>query len=153
MSTQPDFFLYDRIGRLAAVIEVRHRLGTSGAWAAELRRNLLAHSESYRGAPLFLLVTPDILYVWKDAPTDLEESSPPAPPDFVVDARPLFGQYFEQFDQDEKEIGRETFESIVRFWLGDLIMDLPEVRGAAELRGSGFPEVAKDGRVYAPLAA
>src|SRR4051794_12382817 len=36
MATQPDFFLYDRIGRLAAVIEVRNRRRTSSQWAAEL---------------------------------------------------------------------------------------------------------------------
>jgi hypothetical protein len=28
MATQPDFFLYDRIGRLAAVVEVRNRRST-----------------------------------------------------------------------------------------------------------------------------
>jgi hypothetical protein len=66
--------------------------GTSSEWAAEFRRNILAHFEAFRGAPLFLLVTPSRLYLWKDAPTDLVDESPPVPPDYEVDGKLLFSR-------------------------------------------------------------
>lgn len=153
MATQPDFFLYDRIGRLAAVIEVRNRRSTSSQWAAELRRNLLADFEAYRGAPFFLLATPDRLYVWKDAPTDLAEDSPPVLPDYEVDARPLFSRYLERSGRKLEEIHGPTFELIVLSWLGDLTRQARDARGFGELEASGLRDAAKDGRIADPVAA
>jgi hypothetical protein len=150
MATQPDFFLYDRIGRLAAVIEVRNRRGTSGQWAAELRRNLLAHFETYRGAPFFLLATPAKLYVWKDAATDLTEESPPVLPDYEVDAKPLFSHYLARSGRKLEEIHGPTFELVVLSWLGDLTR---EARGFGELETSGLRDAAQDGRIFDPVAA
>jgi hypothetical protein len=153
VATQPDFFLYDRIGRLAAVIEVRNRRGTSGQWAAELRRNLLAHFEAYRDAPFFLLATPERLYIWKDAPTDLAEESLPVLPDYEVDARPLFSPYLERSGRKLEEIHGPTFELVVLSWLGDLTREAQDAGKVVELKGSGLPDAAKDGRISDPLAA
>jgi hypothetical protein len=153
MATQPDFFLYDRIGRLAAVIEISAKRGTSSEWAAEFRRNILAYFEAFRGAPLFLLVTPDRLYLWKDAPTDLEDESPPVPPDYEVDGGPLFSRYLERTRLKLEEISRPAFELIVMSWLGDLIRQTPDVLGIDGLEDSGLPEAARDGRLAEPVAA
>ncbi len=150
MASQPDFFLYDRIGRLAAVIEVRNRRGTSSQWAAELRRNLLAHFETYRGAPFFLLATPDRLYIWKDAATDLAEDSAPVLPDYEVNAKPLFSRYLEGSGRKLEEIHGPTFELVVLSWLGDLTR---EARGFGELETSGLRDAAQDGRIADPVAA
>src|SRR4051794_38094724 len=152
MATQPDFFLYDRIGRLAAVIEISAKRGTSSEWAAEFRRNILAYFEAFRGAPLFLLVTPDRLYLWKNAPTDLDDESPPVPPDYEVNGRLLFSRYFEQMGRRLEEVSRPTFELIVMSWLGDLIRQTPGILGT-ELEGSGLSEAAKNGRIVDPVAA
>jgi hypothetical protein len=153
MATQPDFFLYDRIGRLAAVIEVSAKRGTSSEWAAEFRRNILAHFEAFRGAPLFLLVTPDRLYLWRDAPTDLYDESPPVPPDYEVDGGLLFSRYLKETSRKLKEISRPTFELIVMSWLGDLIRQTPGVLGIQELEGSGLSQAAKNGRIIDTVAA
>lgn len=153
MSTQPDFFLYDRIGRLAAVVEVSASPGTSSEWAAEFRRNILAHFETFRGAPLFLLVTPDRLYLWKDAPTDLEDDSTPVPPDYVVDSELLFSRYLEQTRLRLQKISRPAFEMVVMSWLGDLVRQTPEVIGIYGLEGSGLSEAAKNGRIVDSVAA
>ena len=155
MATTPDFFLYDRIGRLAAVVEVRNTHGMSSEWAAELRRNLLAHFEAYRGAPIFVLVTPERIYLWKDAPTDLEEESPPAPPDYEVDASPLFDPYLEQtrLKLRLEDISRPAFELIVISWLGDLIRQAPKAYGAGGLKDSGLAEATRNGRIAEPVAA
>jgi hypothetical protein len=153
MSTQPDFFLYDRIGRLAAVVEVSAKRGTTSEWAAEFRRNILAHFETFRGAALFLLVTPDRLYLWKDAPTELEDESPPVPPDYEVDGRLLFSRYLEQTRMKLEEISRPAFELVVMSWLGDLIRQTPDALGLYGLEGSGLSEAAKNGRIVDPVAA
>jgi hypothetical protein len=153
MSTQPDFFLYDRIGRLAAVIEVRNRRRASSQWAAELRRNLLAAVETYRGAPFFLLATPDRLYLWKDAPTDLTEDSPPVLPDYEVDAKPLFSPYLGRSGRKLEEIHRPTFELIVLSWLWDLIRQARDASELVELEESGLRDAAKNGRIFDPVAA
>jgi hypothetical protein len=153
MATQPDFFLYDRIGRLAAVIEVSAKRGTSSEWAAEFRRNILAHFESFRGAPLFLLVTPDRLYLWKDAPTDLDDESPPVPPDYEVDGGLLFSRYLERTTRKLEKVSRSTFELVVLSWLGDLIRQTPDVLGVQELESSGLSEAARNGRIFDPVAA
>jgi hypothetical protein len=38
-----DFTVYDDSGRPRAIVEAKRRIGTDGAWAAELRRNWLEH--------------------------------------------------------------------------------------------------------------
>ena len=89
MLPHADLVLYNRDGKLIAVAEVKTKFGTSREWAAQLRRNVLAHG-GYRNADFFLLVTPDKLYVWKDAGVE-----PTAVlPNYVIDARPLLKPYF-----------------------------------------------------------
>jgi hypothetical protein len=153
MATQPDFFLYDRIGRLVAVIQISARQRTSGEWAAEFRRNIIAHFEAFRGAPFYLLVTPGRLYLWKDALTDLEDESPPVPPDLEVDGRLLFSRYLERTRVKLEEISRPAFELVVMSWLGDLIRQTPDVLSIQGLEGSGLSEAAKNGRIFDPVAA
>ena len=85
MVAYADLALYDRSGRLAAVAEVKSRFGTSREWAAQTRRNILAHGAP-SDADFFLLVTPDRLYLWKDAGTDPIG----VPPTFEADTQPEF---------------------------------------------------------------
>jgi len=153
MATQPDFFLYDRIGRLVAVVQVSARRGTSREWAAEFRRNIIAHFETFRGAPFYLLTTPDRLYLWKNAPTVLDDESPPVPPDYEVDGELLFSRYLEGLSRKQKEIMRPTFELIVMSWLGELTLQTPDVLGIHELEASSLTEAAKNGRIFDPVAA
>ena len=76
MFPRADLALYNRDGQLIAVVEVKNKLGTSAIWAAQLRRNILAHG-GFQNAPYFLLMTPDRIYLWKDAGTDLSLSLQP----------------------------------------------------------------------------
>ena len=151
MATQPDFVLYDRYGRLAAVIEIKAKRGTSSRWAAEFRRNLLAY-EAFRYAPLFLLVTPDRLYLWKSGvPKDADVA--PVSPDYAIDAKPLFERYLQGAGVRLEEISGPAFELIVMSWLEDLIHQWPEAPRNVQLAGSGLDEAAKNGRIAYPAAA
>ena len=141
-----DLALYDRGGRLTAVAEIKSRFGTSRKWAAQTRRNILAHGASCN-ADYFLLVTPDRLYLWKDAGTDPVQ----IPPTFEADTQSEFAPYFERAGLDPRDISGHAFELLVFAWLGDVIRS----EGTAEkcagdrswLAKSGFHTAVKDGRI------
>lgn len=110
-----DLILYRQDGRPVAVAEVKMKLGTSPEWAAQLRRNVLAHG-GFRPAEFFLLVTPEWIYLWRDAGTE-----PVAvPPTFVIDARPLLKPYFDAAKVAAHQIDGHAFELVVGAWLADL---------------------------------
>ena len=152
MATRPDFVLYDRHGRLAAIVEVKAKRGTSSRWAAEFRRNLLAH-DAFQQAPFFLLITPDKVYLWKETSRPGGAGSSPIPPDYELDAKSLFRRYLERAGLNPEDVSGQAFELIVMSWLGDLILQLPDVTQQPELEDSGLPQAAKDGRVAYPAAA
>ena len=111
MFPSADLALYDRGGRLTAVAEIKNRHGTSRQWAAQTRRNILAHGSSCN-ADYFLLVTPDRLYPWKDAGTDPVR----IPPTFEADTQSEFAPYFEKAGLDSHHVSGTAFELLVSTW-------------------------------------
>ena len=151
-SSYADLTLYDRDGRLIAVAEVKNKQGTSCEWAAKLRRNILAHGGRYN-ADFFLLVTPDRLYIWKNAgtaPTLIQ-------PTYELDARPIFAPYFERVGVKPGDISGHAFELVVAAWLGDLVRSEKQrealTDGQRLLAESGFLTAARDGRIAYEEAA
>ena len=150
-----DLALYDRNDRLTAVAEVKNKLGTSREWAARTRWNILAHGGSC-SADFFILVTPDRLYLWKDAGAD------PAriPPAYEADAQPEFAPYFESAGVDPRRVGGHAFELLVAAWLGDVIRSGGTEGTGDEPAGdrswlseSGLRAAVKDGRIEYEAAA
>ena len=115
MSYHTDFAVYNRNRRLTAIVEVKTKLGTTPDWAARTRRNILAHGPSI-DTDFFLLVTPDRLYVWKDA----NASTTPTLPAHEVDTQTQFQPYFQSANVDPKQVSGHAFELIVWTWLSDL---------------------------------
>lgn len=150
MATKPDFTLYDRYGRLAAVIEVKAKRSTTSRWAAEFRRNLRDY-DAFQHAPFFLIVTPDRVYLWREAPEGAESSL--VPPDCELDAKSLFQPYLQGTRVKLEEISAPALELIVMSWLRDLTLHLPDIPLREQLAASGLSEVAKDGRITFPAAA
>jgi len=152
MLPRADLALYGRDGRLIAVVEVKMKLGTSRDWAAQLRRNVLAHG-GFQAADFFLLVTPDRLYVWKGA------GSEPivVPPAYVIDARPILKPYFEAAQLDPNLINGRAFELVVGAWLGDLIRSEKKPEDLSNEEGwlaeSGLLSAIKNGRIEYEAAA
>ncbi len=146
MISQADLALYDRSGRLAAVAEVKNKRGTSPEWAAQTRRNILAHGRPYN-ADFFLLVTPSRLYVWKDAGTD----SSPIPPSYEADTQSTFAPYFESAGVDPDRISGHAFELVVAAWLSDVTRAEETMDGLGPSQSwlvkSGFRTAVKDGRI------
>ncbi len=65
----------------------------------------------------------------------------------------VFKRYLEGTGLNLEDVSGQTFELIVMSWLGDLILELPDASRQAELKKSGLPQVAKDGRIAFPAAA
>jgi hypothetical protein len=151
-SSYADLALYDRDGRLIAVAEVKNKQGTSREWAAKFRRNMLVHG-GYSQADFFLLVTPDRLYIWKNAgitPTLVQ-------PTYELDAQPLFAPYFERAGVNPSDISGQAFELVVAAWLGDLVRSEEQrvalTNGQRVLAESGFLTAVRDGRIAYEEAA
>ena len=151
MSIPMDLAIYDSGGQLAAVVEVKAKRGTSRTWAAEFRRNLLTHGGNYR--PIyFLIVTPDRIYLWKNAGTIPQILDP----DYEIDARLIFKPYLDAAHLGEDRISGGAFEIIVMSWLNRLTIapsfddDLPEHEKL--LMASGLLDVLRDGKVEQEIA-
>lgn len=146
MGSIADLALYDRSGRLAAIAEVKNKLGTSREWAARTRRNILAHGHGY-SADFFLLVTPDRVYVWKGADTE----PVPAPPTYEADTGPGFAPYFERAGLDPHDVSGQAFELLVGAWLSDVIRSEEAMGKPSDdqnwLAKSGFRNAVKGGHV------
>ena len=146
MSTRADLTLYDRNGRLTAVAEIKNKLGTSREWAAQTRRNILAHGGSC-SANFFLLVTPDRLYMWKDAGTEPVD----IPPTYEADSQSAFAPYFERAGVEPHQVSGYAFELLVAAWLGDVIRSAETPEECADeqswLAASGFHTAVQDGRI------
>ena len=152
MYSRADLALYDPSGRLIAVSEIKNKLGTSADWAAKTRRNLLAHGD-YSSADFFLLVTPDRLYVWKNAGHDPVET----PPTYQTDAQSTFEPYFRRVGLDPRQISGNAFELIVSTWLNDVIQSSRNAKDNVDeeswLTISGFRTAVKNGRIEYEAAA
>jgi hypothetical protein len=70
-----DLMAYDVQGRPTLAVEVKNKRGTSRAWAAQLRRNMLAHGQLPETA-FFLLALPDRFYLWKNTSNQLSNIEP-----------------------------------------------------------------------------
>ena len=139
-----DFVGYDGAGRLKVVVEAKRRSQTSGAWAAQFRRNLLAHGSALPG-DLFAIVAPDKIYTWRaGAPTD-------ARPDAEIDARPILAPYFERAKTAPDHIDATAFELLVAWWLEDVARQAEPI--SDELKRSGLPEALAGGRIAREVAA
>ncbi len=151
MASISDLALFSRDGRLMAVADIRSRRGTSAEWAAQLRRNILAHGDC-PDVDFFVIVTLDHVYLWKEAGTEPEEVEP----DYEINAEPLFAPYVQGTRVNLAEVRRPVFELIVTSWLGDLLR--AESKAAALGRGnglvmSGFVDAIRGGRIEDQLAA
>ena len=114
-----DIASYDRDNKLVLAVEVKSKRNASPEWAAQLRRNILAHG-TFPNAPYFLIAYPDRFYLWKNTPSNLEST----PPTYSVDPGEIFKSYLKKSDIKIEELGAESLKLIVGSWL-HIIMHTP----------------------------
>lgn len=121
MPTYADLAVYNRYGQLTALVEIKNKPGTSRTWAARLRRNRRAYGGEEQ-ADFFLLVTPDKLYLWKNATT----AAPIDEPIYEIDTQDLFAPYDTRAAREGHPRSSYGLELLVAAWLSDLMRaDIP----------------------------
>ncbi|MBX3050567.1 MAG: hypothetical protein KF753_03770 [Caldilineaceae bacterium] len=116
MNAQWDIEIYDRDMQLVLAVEVKSKTDASPEWAAQLRRNILAHG-IYPNPPYFLMAFPDQFFLWTKAAAKLQNEKP----DYVVDARPILRSYLRQVPTDLERLSGQSLELIVSSWLSQII--------------------------------
>ena len=151
MLATADLALFDRSGQLTAVAQIKNKLGTSREWAAQTRRNMLAHGRGHN-AEFFLLVTPDRLYVWKGVGNEPVQT----PPTYEVDTHPGLATYLESTGVDPRHLSSDAFELLVGSWLSDVARSGDTAGEFGDDRDwiakSGFLSAVKGGRVEYDVA-
>jgi hypothetical protein len=110
-----DVIAYDQDGRVILLAEAKSRVGTSEKWAAQFRRNMLAHG-TLPNAQFFLIATPERMYFWKqDRPGVLD-----APPEFTIDATTEFKPYFDKLEKTSQGVSEQALELLVLSWLTEI---------------------------------
>jgi hypothetical protein len=144
-----DFMVSDRHHRLVLGVEVKGQQGKTPEWAAELRRNMLAH-EIYVLTPYFLIAMPDYVHLWVKADQP-EPSADPwyRLPDYTIAAEPLWRPYLGYLDGDIRQLTGESLEFIVGSWLGLMLnMSLrDDPASPAWLTESGLFDAIAGGRL------
>lgn len=107
-----DLAVYDRFQQLILTVEAKKKFGTSTKWAAQMRRNLVAHG-FYPLTSYFLLVTPEKFFLWTSDRNTLEETLP----NFVEDAEKSLKPHLDELGFNIREIDGYIFEQVVAHWL------------------------------------
>lgn len=150
MSQIADLVAYDAEGQIALVAEIKNRPGASRAWAAQMRRNLLAHG-SIPNSRYFLLALPDRFYLWRDAgntPGEME-------PSYELDATLFLQPYYAEAQLSPNSVSGQSFELIVAAWLNGLIWSgipasVPETQRRL-LEDSGLLKTLEGGSVMSAV--
>jgi hypothetical protein len=141
-----DFIAYDNHGEVVLLAEAKSRSGTSDHWAAQLRRNILAHGALPR-ARFFLIATPEQIYAWKQKGHENEE----ALPDFRLDAQKELLPYLEKLNRTASDLSPRAFEILVFSWLNDLASPRSPEPGQPSapqwLIDSGFLDSLRNARI------
>jgi len=110
-----DFVAYKPDGSVVLLAEAKSRRGTSEAWAAKLRRNMMSHGVLPE-SEFFLIATPDRIYGWKQQNLPASE----VPPQFQVDAEKALRPYLGSLEKTHEGISPSAFELVVLKWLTDI---------------------------------
>jgi hypothetical protein len=111
-----DLAVNDDKGQLVLVVEIKRRLNTSPEWAAQFRRNILAH-ETFPKIPYFLMVFPDKFYLWTSNNEHLDLDLP----HYIINANSILKPYFERLNMTVEKIAPQSFELMISSWLSEVI--------------------------------
>ena len=140
-----DFAVYDRQGRLSALVEAKRRFTTDPAWAREWHATMVRrmHQPLEANVVLFAL---DRVYIWRPG------ADSAAQPDLIYEAGPWLAPYFRRLKISASEVDPRVFEEIVRLWLQDAALgELPD--GSDVGRAGALLDILRGGEVVQQAAA
>lgn len=145
MRSRPDFLVLSPDDRLELAVEVKNLRGVSADWAADYRRNLLAHS-ILPATDYFLLALPENLFLWDNA-----RAQGGALPHYRVSTADALGPLMVDADDEE------SLEAAVSTWLFALtspsLGEEEAQRRYGWLVDSGLHARIRGGHVEHPAAA
>jgi hypothetical protein len=111
-----DIAVYDPSGQLRLIAEVKRKPGASAGWAAQMRRNIVAHGLLPK-TDYFLLALPDHFYLWRGEASSVGIR----PPDYTIDPGPLLEPYLEKVGLPAESLGERSLVLVVAAWLGECL--------------------------------
>lgn len=116
MIQRPDIEVYSPDGKLQLVAEVKNKKGATAEWAANMRRNLFAHSV-VPYSPYFLLALPDHFYLWKNPISAIDERLP----DYGASSRPILEHHLHNSSHYLETMSEYGLELVINSWLNKLV--------------------------------
>jgi hypothetical protein len=143
MAGAVDFIVKSPENSIQLLVEAKTSSDSSSQWAAQLRRNVMQYATASTH-PYFILALPDHLYLWKNA-----GAAGTAPPDFDIETTSTFKHYAERLGTPLNELGKNSFELVVRTWLEELIMSVTTATGPTEswVASTGLSDRIRDGSI------
>lgn len=114
---RPDITVSDSAGLPVLAVEVKARWDKGADWASQLWSNLRAHGF---GPPseYFLIVTLDLVFLWRHGNQDV---APSREPDLVVPTSDILGPRLSDLDSPSERIGEAALEHLVASWLATIV--------------------------------
>lgn len=116
MRPHVDLAVINPSGQVEVLVEVKTTRKTDAEWATQFREHLLEIG-AITPPTMFLLATPDSMYLWPSEGTPLSGTP------MEVSTSEILDPYFRRTNTDPGTIGDEAFELIVRLWLGDVAVN------------------------------
>jgi hypothetical protein len=116
MIQRPDIAVYSPDNKLQLVVEVKNKKGATAEWAANMRRNLFAHSV-VPNSPYFLLALPDHFYLWKNPGSTIDIK----PPDYTANSKPILEPYLNKSSHYLDTMSEYGLELIINSWLNKIV--------------------------------
>jgi hypothetical protein len=150
MSTQWDLVAYNRDNQLVLAVEVKGRLDATPEWAAQLRRNILAHGV-LPDAPYFLMAFPDKFFLWETS----DSINEPVEPMYIIDAHSILSPYLNHSNLTPEQVSSSSLELIVASWLNDIMHRQPNELSDSQqwLIDSGLYDAVAGGKLDQQIAA
>ncbi|MCW3106471.1 MAG: hypothetical protein JWQ09_977 [Segetibacter sp.] len=121
MTQYADILVYDRNRQVVVIIEAKSKFNTTKEWAAQMRRNMLAHN-LLPTAPYFLLALPDVFYFWKEPNFALDIVYPT----LQIDPKPFLEPLADIINVSLNRISGQRFELIIATWLNNVFTSTKE---------------------------
>lgn len=116
MAQYADILVYDRNGQVVVIIEAKSKFNTTKEWAAQMRRNMLAHN-LLPAAPYFILALPDIFYFWNEPHLAFESVNPM----LQINPKPFLEPLAYILNTSLNSISGQRFELIISTWLNNVL--------------------------------
>ncbi len=144
---RPDIAIRDAQGKVIAIIEVKGQETITGERAAQVRRNVLAHSP-VPPVPFFAVVTPTTGYIWRTGPSFDSDQSFARLPDATFSTEGVIQRYLPEPRPTRIRNGPQL-ELVFYQWLTELTHGVPTDKSDAyeALSKAGLVDAAKGGFV------